>query len=75
MSNPHDYGRRAWAPPGPTFNPMARGKRFPKDGRMPGASINSPPMLAPDCPITERDAALAALDKMHRERPLRPPGR
>ena len=36
---------------------------------------NEPQPYAADCPVEQREEALAALAKMHRERPLRPPGK
>jgi len=71
-----DYGRRAWAPRSHSeFNPLLRKRGKETLGRIPGASLVSPPQFIPECQPDERAAALEALERMHRERPLRPPGR
>ena len=56
------------------FNPgYRRRRRAPVVER--GITLDAPPAYAPDCPIGEREASLAALAEMQANRPLRPPGR
>jgi hypothetical protein len=40
-----------------------------------GGSAEAPALYPPDCPITERDAAIAAFDAICAARPKKPPGR
>lgn len=76
MSDRRTLDRKCWSPPSySNFNPLLRKRGKETLGPMPGASLSAPPTFIPECQPDEREQALAALAKMHRERPLRPPGR
>ena len=75
LTSRNTMDRICWAPPGPSFNPMIRGRKKTPALAMPGSSVDRPPLFVPDCDPDDKQTALDALAKMHAERPLRPPGR
>lgn len=55
------------------FFPMRGGK--PEQGPESRGTVDRPGFVIPDCPPAERERAVAAIDELHRSRPLKPPGR
>jgi hypothetical protein len=64
------------APAGPPFNPKVLNRRYRQDaGRLPGASLTSPPLYVPSPRAEALRGDLDAFDAMCRARSLRPQGR
>jgi hypothetical protein len=52
-----------------------RPRGFGSSNTQQGGNLDFPALVPPACPPEERAAAVAALDEMHRRRPLKPPTR